>query len=126
VDTRAIFVQNTGRKAATDVQIIFNYKPTNFDIMPAKSFQEQPNPDGRFILTLDKMMRREFVSVRLSEVSPSEIRYVLRVSHSEGEGKILPMAPQQVLPRKILIAAALLMYLGLLRPPILLFALSGF
>jgi hypothetical protein len=67
MDTVAIFLQNIGRSTAERVDIIFNYKPNNFDILPPSS-TFHTNPDRRFIIILDRLHPREFLSIRLLEV----------------------------------------------------------
>jgi len=52
VHTASVFILNAGRIPATDVEIMFNFKPENFNIWPVRSYDTIVNPDGRFTIKL--------------------------------------------------------------------------
>src|SRR5712672_1024121 len=49
VFTHALTVQNVGRKAASDIEIVHGSKPELFKLNPSLDFTERTTPDGQHI-----------------------------------------------------------------------------
>ena len=64
VFTRSIIVMNLGRQPATEVQLVFNWRP-NFNIWPMRPNYVHTNPDGRFTLKFDSLAPKERFQVEL-------------------------------------------------------------
>ncbi|MUZ72990.1 hypothetical protein GOZ90_09880 [Agrobacterium vitis] len=57
------FVQNTGRKPATDVRFSMTYKPDDFSLFPSREYEEKTNPQGHYIVKLPFIAPNELVII---------------------------------------------------------------
>ena len=108
--TQTIFVQNTGKGTAEDVELIFNYKPEHFQIWPITPYKEEIHKDNRFSLRVEHLSPRENFSVEL--LGTHELPRLLRIRTQSKEGMEILMSPSQVYSRWIHILVAALMFSG--------------
>lgn len=111
VRTASIFFRNTGRDAATNVEIVFNWKPAHFNVWPQRDYNTITNPDGRFIIKLDDLAPKENFGVELlavNEVLPD----VVSVRSTQGVGKLVKTMPDLVHPKWQLVLVLYLMFAG--------------
>jgi hypothetical protein len=110
--TQTIFIQNVGWESAQGVEIILNYQPDHFALWPQLNYSTATNPEGRFIIKIENLGRREFTTVEMLH-SAREMPSTLRVRTNRGECRQLPMAPAQVYPRWFRLLMILIFLIGL-------------
>ncbi len=86
IRTSSLFVQNLGRDASTEIEIVFNWKPLHFNLWPQRLFEQQINPDNRFIVKLPNLAPKEFVGLDLLTVN-SEMPLLIQVRSLQGIAK---------------------------------------
>ncbi|RSZ40244.1 hypothetical protein EJO66_08920 [Variovorax beijingensis] len=59
VYTASYRLVNTGREAATNVQVVFNWKPRYVNVWPIRKYEESVDPDGRCTFTFSSFAPKE-------------------------------------------------------------------
>ncbi len=111
IRTSSLFVQNLGRDASTEIEIVFNWKPLHFNLWPQRLFEQQINPDNRFIVKLPNLAPKEFVGLDLLTVN-SEMPLLIQVRSLQGIAKRIETMQQPVHPKWKLVTAGYLMFMG--------------
>jgi hypothetical protein len=109
--TKEIWVQNTGRVLAEDVEVVLPGQPPHFDIWPQRHFTQLQNPDGGFIIKFDHLNRREYVTISIFQTG-SAFPNVVNVRWRGGVGREVPMGPMQIWPRWYLRILLILILIG--------------
>jgi hypothetical protein len=109
--TTAIFVQNTGRLPATEVELTFNWEPPNWNIWPLRAYTVSTAPDRRFTLKFDNFAPTE--SLQLEMVANDKLPELSTVRSKECLGKHVTMFPSRSVPKPILYLRYLLIVLGI-------------
>jgi hypothetical protein len=109
--TQTAFLQNIGFGPAEDVEIILNYKPEHLSLWPQLNYTTVTNPEGRFIIKIENLGRREYTAVEMLH-SIGEMPTALRVRTSRGECRQVSMAPMQVFPRWFIMLLRMLILVG--------------
>lgn len=65
VETGSIFIQNIGRRYATQVEVTFNWRPQNFSVWPPRRYEAVLNQDERFVVKVDNLAPRESMQIEL-------------------------------------------------------------
>jgi hypothetical protein len=112
VFTRTIWVQNVGRAAVDDVEIIFSNRPHHFEVWPQRLYREDNNPAGNLAIRLNGLNPREWVTITMLNVAV-QLPLVTNVRWKGGVATEAPMAPQQVFPRLVRLLVAGLMLSGI-------------
>ncbi len=69
VDTASVFFRNIGKKTATKVEIVFNFKPMFFNVLPPRNRTETELSDKRFVLLFDSLSPGESIRVELLAIN---------------------------------------------------------
>lgn len=69
VKTHSYVVKNAGRAAATNVEIVFNWKPLCVNIWPLRHFEEHIEADGRYVIIFDGLSPGEVQGIEVLEVN---------------------------------------------------------
>jgi hypothetical protein len=109
--TESIFVRNTGKIPATEMEIIFNFPPENYNIWPVRTFETYANPDGRFTLKFPNLAPKEGFQIEL--LTFGDLPGIISLRSKECVGKSINMYPVRIPPRPIRIVVAFLVYLGI-------------
>jgi hypothetical protein len=112
VHTATLFFQNLGREAATEIEIVFNWKPPIFQIWPTRQYITATNPDGRFIIKFPNLAPKESLGIDLLSVR-NELPALIQCRSLQGNAKKIETTPQQVHPAWKLWMVAFLMFMGL-------------
>lgn len=67
--TRSFRIINTGRAAASKVELVFNWKPKCINIWPVRKSNEDRLDDKRFVLSFDGLAPREEIGIEVLEVN---------------------------------------------------------
>lgn len=112
VHTGTVFVQNTGRKTAEDIEVVFNYRPQHFQVWPSLNYNTAENPEHHFTIKITTLGPRESTTIELLSVSIN-LPDPLRVRSPLGEAKRVPIAPMRVWPGWFNRTIFLLLVLGI-------------
>jgi hypothetical protein len=96
---------------ATNVQVVFNWRPQNFEVWPQRPYDMSVAPDGRFTLIFANVAPKEQFQIELLTAHNSPD--VLNVRCSECIGKAIPIRPVRVFPKWAQIVFWSLVFLGL-------------
>ncbi len=61
IQTDSVTIQNFGRKAAEQVEIIYKEKPDHFELFPPVSYEEQTTSTGEYVLRVSTLMTSQEV-----------------------------------------------------------------
>ena len=110
VQSDSISIQNVGRKAAENLEIVFRAKPDNFKFSPPVAFAETTTPNGEFIVKIASLGPKEFLTLHiLSNVTQPRIE---SIRSSAGRAETMPFRMQRRVPRWAEWLAGLLMFIG--------------
>ena len=96
--TSEIWIQNIGRVVAEDVEIILGSSPQHYDVWPQRQYTEITNPDESIVIKFDHLSSKEFFAISIFQ-TVNEPPTVNNVRWKGGVGKQVPMGPQQILSR---------------------------
>ncbi|MBA8845891.1 hypothetical protein FHW02_003978 [Ochrobactrum sp. RH1CCR137] len=120
VRTQQIWIQNLGRKAIEDVEIVLNWKPQHYEIWNPRHYSQGTLPDGRHSIRFPNLSSQEFFTLSILDTF-NELPIVVAIRWKEGLGKPIRMSPQ-LLPSKwalwlfwamVLIGITTVLYLAL-------------
>ncbi len=104
-------VTNTGRLAAKNVEIVFNYPPGHYDRFPHLPIREATLQDGRYVLTVGMLNPRESLNIGLLNVGTP--LPALTLVRCEGYGaKEIATIPMRIWPKWFNVSAAVAMLFG--------------
>lgn len=114
IKTREVWVQNVGSAPASNVIVCLNFPCQHLEVWPPGGYDIQVTNDGRMLVKIQRLVKREFARVMLYEGSNAalDLPDVLYVKWEEGEAKQVLMGPTQILPPWLLKVLAVLMVLG--------------
>jgi hypothetical protein len=100
---------NTGRVAATGVEITFNFEPNNYEVWPVRPYDIHRSPDNRFTLRFANLAPKEQFQI---EVLSAQMPSVLNVRCAETVGRQIPLRVVRQFPRwvDVIIALAMLIH----------------
>ncbi|MDA0685185.1 MAG: hypothetical protein O3A57_12335, partial [Bacteroidetes bacterium] len=108
VNTRSLVISNAGRITATQVELVFNWKPICINIWPPRHFEEHMEPDGRFTIKFESLAPSEQFGCELLVVN-ANLPDLLTARCEQCVAKEVHMYPQpHVEPWKLRVAAILL------------------
>jgi hypothetical protein len=111
IHTASIYIQNIGRLPATEVELTFNWEPSNWNIWPQRAYTTQTADDGRFTLKFDNFAPREHLQIELLASTP--LPALLTVRSKECVGKLVTMLQGRTVPKQILYLRYSLIILGM-------------
>ncbi|GLK67024.1 hypothetical protein [Hansschlegelia plantiphila] len=106
-------ISNTGRAAAKEIEVSFNWEPEHYEVWPHKEYSTSKREDGRFIIKVPRINIAESVNIAIINAGNTapDLTYI---GHNEGSVKEIPIFPQRVWPQKVAYASAALMLVGLM------------
>ena len=107
----SLVLANDGRVPATNVEVVFNCRPENFEVWPARPYQTVTGADGHFTLQFASVAPKEQFQIEL--LTPHRRPDVLNVRCSECVGRAIPMRPMRVFSKWVQIVFFSLAFLGL-------------
>lgn len=111
LQTNSLTIQNIGRRAAEQIEIIFKERPDFFQFAPAIDYQERTSPSGDHILSIAALGPSEHVTLQL--LSYKTVPVPLTVRSKDGMARVIDIQPQRVLPRWVNYSARFLLVVGL-------------
>lgn len=80
-----VWVQNTGRAVARDIEICLNFKPQHFEIYPHVPYDIHQNADQRFFLVFKKLNPGEYQRISLHNIN-ADLPMTSNVRFDGGQG----------------------------------------
>lgn len=122
VIVRSYSVSNTGKSTATNVELVFNWKPSHFNVWPLRHYTTRDHPDGRFSLVLENLAPKEVFGMELLSVNV-DLPVLCNVRSEQTESVERPMILQIIYPGWARAVVGWLMFAGLVTSIYLLLAL---
>jgi hypothetical protein len=110
--TNSFIIRNAGRKAATKLQLVFNWKPMCINIWPLRHYDEPIQQDGRYVMIFDSLAPDEVLYVEVLSVN-ADLPGLTTVRSAECTAQNITMYPQPVASKALLIVIYILLGLGL-------------
>lgn len=80
------FLQNMGKAPATDVEVIYQSKPTKLLIFPTRDYEASNNPDGAYVVKIPYISPQELITLDGIFINES-LGHILNVKCKERFGK---------------------------------------
>ncbi len=111
IRTDSLTIQNIGRKAAQNIEIIHKERPDHFQFSQAIGFEEESTPDGSHITKISSLGPKESINIQyLSHTKPPTL---LNVRSEEGPAGLIQVQLQRMYPQWFNFSAAALFLIGL-------------
>jgi len=112
VHTITHLVNNAGKETATNVELVFNWKPLCINIWPTRHFKEHTEKDNRYILVFDSLAPGELIGAELLSIN-QELPELVNVRSNQCTATTIEMYPQPVFPTWKRRLVAFLLFAGL-------------
>jgi hypothetical protein len=110
LQTDSLTIQNSGRKSATNIEIVHKEKPDHFQFSQAIGYSEEFNPNGEHIIKIDSLGPKEFLNIQY--LSHIKVPSLLRVRSDQGSALPIQVQFQQIYPKYFQYIVAVLMLSG--------------
>ena len=108
--SHSLTIQNAGRKAADDVEIVFGGRPDFYQFWPALDFMEATTPNGEHVIRVKSLGPRQWVFLQM--LSYKTLPQLPNVRWRDGAGKWIAIQPQRVYPPWLVAILRLLLIIG--------------
>lgn len=95
--TASVVIHNVGKKTATNVEVVLNYKPMCVNFWPLRSKLEKPQDDGRSAYIFDSLAPGEVLGFELLSVN-AELPALVHVRCDQGVATEVRLIQQQAAP----------------------------
>lgn len=112
VHTRSFMFQNSGREAATKIELVFNWKPMCINLWPSRHITDHVEHDGRYVVMVDNLSPGEVLGCEVLSVN-QDLPGLVVARCEQSVGHPINMYPQPVVGRGVRFAAAILLAIGL-------------
>lgn len=96
VHTMSHMIKNDGRETATNVELLFNWKPQFINVWPPRHYREQTASDSRYTLIFDSLTPGETIGCELLAIN-KDLPSLLIVRCDQCVAKTIVMYPQPVI-----------------------------
>ena len=110
VHTQSVLLRNAGSETATDVELVFNWKPLCINFWPVRGYADRVLADGRYSVRFESLAPREAMGCEIFTIN-AELPVLLTARSNECVAEPINMYPQPVFPMwrvRIFVALALL------------------
>ena len=111
VKTNSFIIRNSGREAATKVEIVFNWKPMCLNIWPVRHFDEYNETDKRYVLIFDSLAPGEVLGIEILGVN-SDLPNLITARCAQGNARNISMIPMPIVSGAVKNCAIVFMTLG--------------
>jgi hypothetical protein len=112
VQTASVSVVNTGRIAATKIEVVFNWKPQYLNMWPSRHYEEKVAPDGRYSVIYDSLPAKDSIGFELLAIN-ADLPQIITVRSEQVVAVERNLSLQPVYPRSALWLSFWLMLSGL-------------
>ncbi|ELG86638.1 hypothetical protein A311_03556 [Escherichia coli KTE146] len=111
VYTRSIILVNEGRESATNISLVFNYKPMHINFWPVHHFEENIEQDGRYIIKFESLAPGESIQCEILSIN-TEVPSILSIRSKECVAEPVNIVMQKSISNIVLRCYQLLILLG--------------
>lgn len=105
------FLQNTGRKAATNVEFVLSGKPHDLSVWQPRQYKEETTPDGELVVVIPFVSPGELVIIDTVYID-ARAASVMSVKCAEALAKQVPFVTQRRFGPVVTTIVAILMLSG--------------
>lgn len=110
LQTDSLTIQNSGRKSATNIEIVHKERPEHFQFSQAIGYKEDFNPNGEHIIKIDSLGPKEFLNIQY--LSHTKVPVLLRVRSDQGSAQLIQVQFQPIYPKYLMYVVGVLMLSG--------------
>lgn len=110
LQTDSLTIQNSGRKSATNIEIVHKEDPDHFQFSQAIGYREETNPNGEHIIKIDSLGPKEFLNIQY--LSHTKVPNLLRVRSDQGSAKLIQVQFHPIYPKYFTYVVGVLMLSG--------------
>lgn len=110
LQTDSLTLQNSGRKSATNIEIVHKETPDHFQFSQAIGYSEEINPNGEHIIKISSLGPKEFLNIQY--LSHTKVPNLLRVRSDQGSAELIQVQFQPLYPLYFKYVAGILMLSG--------------
>ena len=111
VQTASHVITNSGKETATNVELVFNWKPLCINIWPSRHYEQHTETDGRHVMVFDSLAPGEQIGFELLNVN-SDLPNLINARSDQCTATSIAMYPQPVVALWKRRLAATLLFLG--------------
>jgi hypothetical protein len=89
-------IKNAGKETATNIDLLFNWKPQFINVWPPRHYSEQTETDGRYTMRFDSLAPDENLGCELLAVN-IDLPSLLLVRCDQCVAQTIAMFPQPVI-----------------------------
>jgi len=108
--TDSLTIQNVGRQASSNIEIIHKARPDHFQFSQPVDFSEHTTPSGEHIIKIASLGPKEHVNIQL--MSHRSVPILGNVRSAEGQAQLIQVRLQRVFPKLLTAFAGGFMLLG--------------
>jgi len=112
IQTRSFVLFNSGRDTATNVEVIFNWKPKCVNLWPTRHFDDRTDSEGRYAMMFKSLAPRENLGFEMFSIN-SDAPEIMVARCDQCAATFINMSPQPIVPAWKRRIAILLMFAGL-------------
>ena len=90
-------ISNAGKETATNVELVFNWKPLCINIWPSRHYKEHTEKDNRYILIFDSLAPGELIGLELLSIN-NDLPELINSRSDQCTATTINMYPQQIHP----------------------------
>jgi hypothetical protein len=105
------YLQNFGRKAATNVEFVFSFKPDEVSVWEPRDYTRKENPEGNFVIGIPQIAPKELIIIDSIYINKGSAD-VLSVKCGENVGREVNFIVNRNFGMKFNVTVALFMFLG--------------
>lgn len=109
--TNSLTVQNLGRKAAENIEILHMAEPDFFEIFPSVNYEVQTSPNNNHIIRIPFLGAKEFITLQI--LSYKTVPQILSVRSKDCIASQIPITVQRIYPKWVNLLASFLMIFGI-------------
>jgi hypothetical protein len=110
--TASVVIYNVGRKAATNVELVFNFVPMCINFWPLRSKTEKTAGDGRHSIIFDSLAPGEFIGFELLSVN-LDLPGLVNVRCDQGVANEVKLRQYQARPAWFMKLMRALIFVGM-------------
>lgn len=112
VHTQSLILVNEGRESATNVTLVFNYKPMYMNFWPIHHFKESCEKDNRYIVTFESLSPKDSIRCEILSINQN-VPGILSIRSKECVAKQVNLIPVKAVSPVLGKAYILLHFMGL-------------
>ena len=105
------YLQNVGRKPATNVEFIYQSAPTEISIWQARAYEKKLTPEGQFMVTIPQIAPKELVIIDSIYVN-RPVADIISVKNGETIGKRVNFIVNRKVSKPFMTLLVMLLFVG--------------